>query len=348
MTRFRRGLGSVLLAAGLLARPPAAMAQTNDGPAGPASGAPVALIISNAAYAALPRLPTCELSANLVAAVLSRAGFKVLRQTNPSNARLGTAIATLGDDMAAATDSRSLIYICGYMASFSGRLFVLPVEARLEREEDVLSQGIVARLLMGAVAGPTSRAGLVLMDAAAAPDQKGRPAFESMLRPNDAAFGGLVAASLPAVETQGPAPLASALADLVPGGRLEIGAAIDALQARPGTARSLLFLRPPAQPAWLLGAAATPPPIQPQPAPQPVPQAVPPPAPAPAPAPVEPNAADRRRLQLALQRLGYFKGRVTGVFGPDTLAAIRTFQKDSEAEVTGRLTQRQVDQLLKP
>lgn len=33
-----------------------------------------------------------------------------------------------------------------------------------------------------------------------------------------------------------------------------------------------------------------------------------------------------RRIQLALQRLGYYKDKVDGVVGQDTLAAIRRFQ----------------------
>ena len=335
-------------------------------PAGkPGQGVPVALVIANSAYTAQPKLPTCEMSANLVASVLSRAGFKVLRQTNPSNARLGTAIDSLGEELAAAPGGRSLIYLCGYAVTYSDRLFLVPAEARLERDADVLSQGIVARLLMSSVAGPGSEAGLVMMDVAPPPGRGGLD-FASMLRPGDAAHGGLAAASLPATESQGPAPMASALADMA-GRPLEVGAMLAALQAQPGLARSLLVVRPPTERSWLLGgppaatepqglvpgaaatsAPATSPPATPPPATPP--PAAPPPATSVAagtpPALAEPNAAERRRIQLALRQLGYFKGRVTGAFGPDSLAAIRQFQRDSNAEATGRLTARQAEQLV--
>ena len=343
---------------------------------------PAALVITNSAYSALPKLSTCDLSSNLVAAVLSRAGFKVTRQTNVSNARLGTAIATLGEDAASMPDSRSLIYICGYAVVYSDRLFLLPSEVRLERDSDVLSQGIVARLLMSSVAGPGSAAGLVLMDVAPPPG-KAALEFSSMLRPADSAHGGLIAAALPSTDAPGPAPLASAVSETVGDGRLEIGALLTSLAAEPGVRRSLLTMRPPADPSWLIGAPVTEPPPAPVVAvapPAPVaappiaappvaappvaapPPAAPPPAAPPVAAPAvtppaaapddvdtlaEPNPADRRRLQLSLSRLGYYHGRVDGLFATDTMAAIRQFQRDSNADPTGKLTVKQAEQLLK-
>ena len=58
------------------------------------------------------------------------------------------------------------------------------------------------------------------------------------------------------------------------------------------------------------------------------------------------NEADRRRVQLALQRLGYYDGQVDGRFGPESLAAIRRFQHEVGAEMTGRLTTEQAGRLL--
>ena len=310
---------------------------------------PAALVISNSAYAALPKQPACELSANLVAATLGRAGFTVTRQSNPSNAKLGTAIAALGDAVVDQPGARTLIYFCGAVASTGDRLFLLPAEARLDRPTDVLSQGIVARLLMASAAAPASRAGLVLMDLAPAPGEVPPLPFDSMLRPADTAHGGLAAAALPAQDL-GPGPLAAALPDLVAGGSLELGTAMQALRSAPRLDRALLVLRPPAQPSWLLGGPPAPAPAPTQaavatPAPEAKPAA---PVPDAAPALAELNPAERRRVQLGLQRLGYYRGRVDGTFGPDTLAAIARFQKDSEEASTGKLTTRQAEQLLQP
>ena len=324
-----------------------------------AQTAPVALVISNSKYSALPSLPMCDLSANLVTAVLSRAGFKVTRKNDLNNARLGTAIAAVGDDAAATPDSRSVIYICTYALPYADRLFLLPAEARIERESDVLTGGIVARLLMSSVAGPGSQAGLVLMDVATPPG-KNAPDFTSMLRPSDAAHGGLIAAKLSSTDPLGPAPLASALAESIGDGKIEIGSLLRTLSANPALRRSILTVRPPTEPSWLLGApaleaAAPVPATGPEPIAAPT-QAPPPAAPVSTPAPTpasnaesglaDPNPAERRRLQLVLSRLGYYRGRVDGVFATDTALAIRQFQRDSNAEPTGKLTTRQMEQLL--
>ncbi len=315
----------------------------------PPTAPPLALVIGNADYTALPRLPGCELSANLAAAALSKAGFKVTRQSNPSNARMGAAIAELATQTEAA-GSRAVIYVCGYVASYSERLFLLPVEARLERSTDVLSQGIVARLLMSSVAGPGSAAGLVLMDVMPPPDQAEPLGFGSMLRPADLVHAGLAAAALPQSRNAAPAPLASALAEMLAGDRVEVAALVNGLPAQPSLARvPLLAAQPPSRPSWLLGgmpetAASTPP--QAPPAPVPPPPAVVPATAAPA-RPFEPNTADRRRLQLALQRLGYFHGRVSGTFGPDTVSAIRQFQREAGEPVSGQLTASQAAGLLR-
>jgi len=58
------------------------------------------------------------------------------------------------------------------------------------------------------------------------------------------------------------------------------------------------------------------------------------------------SKADRLRVQDALHRLGYYKRHVDGVFGPLTRAAIRRFQHDIGAEMTGHLTAVQASRLV--
>jgi peptidoglycan hydrolase-like protein with peptidoglycan-binding domain len=55
--------------------------------------------------------------------------------------------------------------------------------------------------------------------------------------------------------------------------------------------------------------------------------------------------ADCRRAQLALRRMGYYDGKPDGLAGPDTRAAIRRFQHELNADMTGRLTRDQTDRL---
>jgi hypothetical protein len=313
----------------------------------------VAVVIGNSTYAAQPALPACQMSARLVAAALTRAGFQVTELNNPSNARTGTAIAALGDDVAATPGSRSVIYICGYVAPFAERLFVLPTEARLERPTDVLTQGIVARLLMSSVAAPGAAAGLVLMDVVPQPGTDPQIAFSSMLRPTDNPNAGLAAALLPTTRAIGASPLAAAFSDMVRGGNLDLARALADLPTTLAAARAqMLISRPPQVPSWLIGGPVDAPP--PQAAVSATAAAAAPPVAGSQPGapiaaeinPAELNPAERRRIQLGLQRLGYFHGRISGVFAGDTLAAIRRFQQESKEAVTGKLTAEQASQLL--
>jgi hypothetical protein len=55
---------------------------------------------------------------------------------------------------------------------------------------------------------------------------------------------------------------------------------------------------------------------------------------------------DRRLIQAALARLGYYAGPPDGVYGPETRAAMRRFQHEIGAEQTGRLTGEQATKLI--
>lgn len=55
--------------------------------------------------------------------------------------------------------------------------------------------------------------------------------------------------------------------------------------------------------------------------------------------------ADPRVVQDALHSLGYYQGPADGIFGPSSRAAVRHFQHDIGAEVTGRLTAEEANRL---
>jgi peptidoglycan hydrolase-like protein with peptidoglycan-binding domain len=56
--------------------------------------------------------------------------------------------------------------------------------------------------------------------------------------------------------------------------------------------------------------------------------------------------ANRRDVQIALARLGYYDGRIDGVFGPDTRAAIRRWQHEVHTTMTGQLTAAEASRLV--
>jgi hypothetical protein len=305
----------------------------------------LALVIGNSAYAFLPPLRTCAASASVVSAALKRAGFEVTERRDASNAELGAAIADFGDAIAREPRGAAVAYACGYAVEFDGRVFLLPASANLQRETDALTQGVVSRVLIDAVTAADARAGLVLLDSVTPP---GRAALrlEKVVAPTALGGTGFVATNSTATPPDGPSPLAAAVvAGLAPAqvdARALLGDLRDELQlqAAPGVT-SVVYL--PAGPAWLRGAPPPPPEPAAPPAPVPQPEAS---AATPPGQPVELSEADRRRAQLALQRLGYYDGKVDGIFGADTLAAIRRFQHELKSNMTGRLTNDQLGRLL--
>jgi hypothetical protein len=258
-------------------------------------------------------------------------------------------------------------------------MFMLPVSATLERETDALTQGVVSRFLINSVMTADVRAGLVLLDLVAHPNRTTPLPLESLVDPAALGTKGFVASQSIAPLPDGPTPLAAAIVAGIAPPAVEAHALLgDIRDALRGTAGLAVVVQDPRNPAWLTGGPPATKPVvtaSPPPAPAPPPPAAPPPAPVVAvspipvaPAPTAPvatppdppktnlpartselavlNEADRRRIQLALQRLGYYAGGVDGAFGPETLAAIRRFQHEVSAEMTGRLTLDQAARLL--
>ena len=325
----------------------------------------LALVIGNGSYQALPPLPSCISSARVVAATLQRAGFTVREQTNESNGRLGTAISDFADALAAAPGAAAVLYFCGYAVGFNGRVFLLPTPATLERPTDALTQGIVARLPVQAVTGAPVRAGLILLDTVAPPGASAPTPFATLLDGTGLDSTGVVAVQSVGSAPQGSTTLAVALSAAFAQQPLELKATVQTLRnAFAGQPSTTLAVHEPPSPRLLTGetapvqAAAAPPPMpSPTPAPsQPAASSMPMPAqtmpaqtmPAqtiPA-APWLPGPGEVRRGQLALQRLGYFRGTIDGVVGPIMLAAIKRYQTENKQEPTGLLTEDEFAQLL--
>ena len=95
-------------------------------------------------------------------------------------------------------------------------------------------------------------------------------------------------------------------------------------------------------------ASAQPPPALPAAAPAPAPAAAPaaPPSRPPLPDEATMTQANRRDVQIALARLGYYDRRIDGVIGPHTRAAIRRWQHEIGADMTGTLSGAQATRLV--
>lgn len=341
----------------------------------------LALVIGNAVYGQMPARDACGSSANTVAAALKRAGFDVTQLGNVTNAQMGAAISGFADTIAKASGSIAVAYVCGYAMAYDGRIFLLPASANLARDADVMTQGLISRQLVNAVFRSPARAGLVLLDNKTPPDRDAALPLAGLVDPATLGGKGFAAVDDREPVRSGPTPFAAAVVAGLANPEIDARALLRDLRAGlPVSARYPVVIHEPAEPAWLTGPRSSPEPAPvtapvsaPVSAPMPVvapiaPSAVPAPtvpvpavpapvvaAPIPAAAPpssaqlLEPatiSTADMRRVQLSLQRLGYYAGRVDGVVGPDTLAAVRRYQHELGAEMSGRLTKGQLERLL--
>lgn len=336
----------------LLAAWPAAAQQQAATPS-----ASLALLIANAGYASLAPLPACSASAKLLAERLRRQGFVVVERLDSSAGGIDSALAELSRRIAEQPAAPVLIYVCGRAVAFNGRPFLLPVTARLQRPSDVLTQGVLAKVMIDLLARQGTGPALAVFDLAAhddaqlgeleglvqspAPDGLAAVAGGASGQPGEAtALAAVLTASLAAAPLR-VAALATALATDVPG---------TAVRA---PARDGMLLAPPVPSLAPISAVTTPSPATVPTASIAAAPAAAAPAPAakpslpPLPDEAQMSLAERQQVQAALRRLGYYAGQDDGIFGPDTRAAIRRFQHEIGAEMTGRLLSLQATRLVR-
>jgi hypothetical protein len=342
----------------------------------PAAPAHEALVIGNGTYDTLPALPTCLLSAHAVSAALRAAGFEVVEREDATSGGTDAAIGEMGRNLAATPGATAFVYVCAYATAFNDRTFLLPTSANITRPADALTQGVLAKSLLEMLARGGARSAVLALDVVPAPDAPAALGLDAAVQGQLPDGLGSIAISQ-AKPPDAPTPLASALVTDLKAATVQIGPLLDAVQQQLAANKGLTVaaVHAPAEPSYLVGAppqaASGPPSVAKNPT-QPV-QATTPPGPAPTPPaqPTTPSAqaaapaaqatapspgralpdeadmtdADRRRVQTALARLGYYDGQVDGVFGPDTRAAIRRYQHELHAAMTGRLTADQASKL---
>jgi hypothetical protein len=332
------------LAAGPIAAPTVA-AESSDVPGGEA------LVFGNGTYPGLPPLPACLASAHAVAAALHRLGFAGVEQEDASAGVMDAALAQFTRQVQQHAAPPAIIYACGYGTSFNDRPFLLPISASISRPADVLTQGVLARSLVDAAAQGKAGPTVALLDVVPLP--KGA----------EPALGALAQAALPpqvgllAVTGQPagsvPTPMAAALIEaLKMAPPLRTDALLQAVHAAVAAQSSVHVAAQhlPQSPGALIAAPPAPAPVAAPPAAaaSPVPTASAPVVPAPTlPDEAHMTEQDRRHVQQALAQLGYYDGAIDGVFGPDTRAAIRRWQHELHAPMTGHLSAADAARLVK-
>jgi uncharacterized caspase-like protein len=116
-----------------------------------------ALVIGNGTYSTLPPLAACLLSSHAVTAALRTQGFHVVEREDVSSGGADAAIGEFAQGLAASPGAAAFVYTCGYATSFNDRPFLLPVSARISRPADILTQGLLVKSLLDAVAPAAGR-----------------------------------------------------------------------------------------------------------------------------------------------------------------------------------------------
>ncbi len=128
----------------------------------PLPGRRIALVIGNRRYRHGPELPGAEADAHLVAGALADCGFTVTELADGTRTAMLAALDAVSAEAGAA--DWVVLYYAGYGISMAGNNFLVPTDARLAEDWDILSETVGADRLLVA-AGPARLLRVVILDA---------------------------------------------------------------------------------------------------------------------------------------------------------------------------------------
>ena len=121
----------------------------------------VALVVGNSTYAHIGRLPNPENDARDMSAALRRLGFEVTTELDADRVELTEALRAFTRQSAGA--DVSLVFYAGHGIEMDGINYLVPVDARLERDVDVRFETVTVDDLLVSTSGASLR--MVLLDA---------------------------------------------------------------------------------------------------------------------------------------------------------------------------------------
>ena len=130
-------------------------------PSSAAADGRVALVVGNSAYAEIGTLPNPGNDAGDVAAALGRLGFDVTTVRDADRVGLNEALRLFARDSAGA--DVSLVFYAGHGIEVDGVNYLVPVDARLERDTDVEYEALPLDRVLRATTGAGLR--VVILDA---------------------------------------------------------------------------------------------------------------------------------------------------------------------------------------
>ena len=122
----------------------------------------IALVIGNSKYASAP-LRNPENDAKDIAQALRNANFRVLEYTNLNQNEMKKAIATWGEQLN--SNAVALFYYSGHGVQIAGNNYLIPIGAKINKEQDVDLEAVDARRVLAEMEGARSRLNIVVLDA---------------------------------------------------------------------------------------------------------------------------------------------------------------------------------------
>ena len=118
----------------------------------------IALVIGNSTYTSVPALPNPANDAKAMTQFLNAAGFEVLQAPNLTQSDMRRTISDFASVVAAkGPDTVALVFYAGHGLQVDGENFLVPVDARIEREADVPLQAMRLADVMNALAAVPSK-----------------------------------------------------------------------------------------------------------------------------------------------------------------------------------------------
>ncbi|MDT3687293.1 MAG: caspase family protein [Pseudorhodoplanes sp.] len=126
----------------------------------------LALVIGNSNYEAVKALPNPANDARAVAQLLNTAGFEVVMAFDLNRDTLRQVVSEFSARITeSGPNSAALVYYAGHGLQVDGENFLVPVDAKIEKEEDVPEQAVRLADVMQALENAPSRIRIVILDA---------------------------------------------------------------------------------------------------------------------------------------------------------------------------------------
>jgi hypothetical protein len=165
LSKAQRIFGAYVVALAAVCLPAGAQdRQLQIAPAKPAPAGErrVALVIGNSAYKTAPlRNPVND--ARAISKALSATGFKVTVLEDASQAAMRRAIRVFGDELTAG--GVGLFYYAGHGMQVRGKNFLIPVNADIEREDEIEDQAVDANVVLAKMDTAKNTLNLMILDA---------------------------------------------------------------------------------------------------------------------------------------------------------------------------------------